>query len=102
MDNVEAMRQEHAPCEQRLPENSRGIFEQVAKGAAGIEWQRMTVDTYPLERLETSGGAQALRANYRHFITRVPQCRSFVPDPAIVRNREIFDDDQNTSGGLTN
>lgn len=93
MDDFEAVFAPDFPGEPEFTPESGGIFGKETEETAGFVRDPVAVDVDAIE--EFIGGIVSAHfgADNGHFVAGIPEGAGLLPDTAIQRNREIFDND---------
>ena len=96
VDHVEAVAAPDPQREQKFPEQCDGIFDEIGGGSSCFDRQGVAVDRYAVNDLMRLRIIWALGANHRYRMAGIAQSRRFRPDPAVERNRQVFDNNQHS------
>ena len=97
VNDVETAREEHPPGEHKGPGERDRVFHGVACRARRLDQQAVAVNVDPVDRLELALAAAPGGADDQHDVAGVPQGACLLPDPAVKRAGEVFDQDQDAS-----
>jgi hypothetical protein len=93
MDDFEVVFAPDFPGEPEFAPESGGIFGKETEEAAGLVRNPVAVDMDALEDLIGGVVAAHFWADNGHFVAGIPKGAGLLPDTAIQREREIFDND---------
>src|SRR5262245_3918764 len=96
VDHVEAVVAPDPQREQKFPEQCDGIFDEIGGGSSCFDRHGVAVDGYAVNDLMRLRIVWALGANHRYKMAGIAQCRRLRPDPAVERNRQVFDNNQHS------
>ena len=95
VNRVESMFAEHAPGEPVFREQGACVFAQITDRRVAFHGERVSIDVDALEDFIVGFVTLALRADNGDERARVDERQSFLPDPAIERDRQILNNYKN-------
>src|SRR5579871_155364 len=97
MNDVEAPLAPHPLRQTEFVVQGGGVLKQVDPDSTRLDGHVVAVDMNAVEFLIAFVVLFSLRANHGHDVSGPGERGRFLPDAAVERNREIFDNDQNAA-----
>src|SRR5260221_66000 len=94
VDHFEPMPPPGLPRQPHFPPQRGEVLPEKPNQASGFLANPMSIDLDAVDFFLRFGVASHLRANHHHLITRIPQRARFLPDPAVERDGQVFDEDE--------